>query len=55
MVQDEGLIEIRAKAIHHRPLLTQGQDLTLWKIGILGGGLFVLMVFGSIRFCISPI
>lgn len=50
MVQDEGLIEIRAKAIHHRPLLTQGQDLTLWKIGILGGGLFALMVFGSIRF-----
>ena len=31
MVQDEGLIEIRAKAIHHRPLLTQGYDLTLWN------------------------
>ena len=50
MVQDEGLIEIRAKAIHHRPLLTQGQDLTLWKIVILGGGFFTLIVFAGIRF-----
>ena len=50
MVQDEELIEIRAKAIHHRPLLTHGQDLTLWKIGIFGGGLFALMLFAGIRF-----
>ena len=49
MVQDEGLIEIRAKAIHHRPLLTQGQDLTWWKVGILSVSLFSLMVFAGIR------
>ena len=42
MIQDEELIAIRAKAIHHRPLLTQGHDMRIWKFGIIGFGLVFL-------------
>ena len=50
MVQDEELIQIRAKAIHHRPLLVQGQNLTPWKWLIFGLGFGGLLLFSMFRF-----
>ena len=49
MMQDEELISIRAKAIHHRPLLTQGHDMRIWKFGIIGFGVIFLGMIALLR------
>ena len=49
MVQDEALIKIRAKAIHHRPLLVQGINTMPWKWLVFGLGFGILFLISIYR------